>query len=116
MTHTPEEAHRLGLPFTPEHVELMLDALDQAESGGDALVYVQEARGSFPKEDCLHDHISALQALAKHVRGENREELKKIIANLEERQSELGRDAEYGLEQLTLAGRALGESTAKKGN
>ena len=75
-------------------------AQDGAES---AAVYIDEAATQYPSEDCLQDHITALQALARNMRGDNRAAVLAIVAELEQTQSDLMHAGAYGRDELPKA-------------
>ena len=100
-TAANSEIYRVTGTLPAERIEALLE-LDSVDLSG-VIVHIQEARGSFPGEDSLASIIEDLTALAKHMRGENQKELRSIIERADSLQSELARDAEYGLEELTKA-------------
>jgi predicted RecB family endonuclease len=75
------------------------EILDEAME--DAVMHINEAKGSFPGEDCLQELIDecTIMAAGRVTKAEVRELCKKI----EELQSQLANASEYGLEELSKA-------------
>lgn len=109
MNYTHHELERIsyiaGNGLAPIYEEASrIDALD--ESMGDACTYIQEAKGSIPKEDFLQDLINQCRAM-----GQGRVTKAEVLAfcsDLEDLQSEIARSSEYGLEQLAKAEKEFG--------
>ena len=90
----------------PEKV--ILDLIERADAvSEDRLsgvgVYIDEARGFFPAEDCLQEIIKRLEALVSCVRGDNRIEVNAIIERTIDLQGELSTDADCGRDELDKA-------------
>ena len=75
----------------------------QKEGAQSAAVYIDEAATQYPTEDCLQHHITALQALARNMRGDNRAAVLAIVADLEQTQSDMMHAGEYGRDELRKA-------------
>lgn len=71
-----------------------LEALESVEH------YMSETMGQFPAEDFLSDPITRLQALAKRVRGDNRDEVLAIIEQLDDIAQTTFNAADYGRDEL----------------
>lgn len=82
--------------------EAQVEALDGIEA------HLQEAKGQYPAEDFLTDIASRLTALAKNLRGENRDTLKEISDELSSLAQSTWQAAEYGRSELTAAQKLLG--------
>lgn len=94
LTSTPAEMELLA------RLENAIDALDDMVSKEDVYDTVAEASSQYPEEDFLDEIIDRINALAKNLRGENKEECELISNDLFELGNEISRAAEYGREQL----------------
>lgn len=107
MNYTHHELERISYTIGNGQAALyaeLAEAEDKTEAADDACTHIQEAKGSFPGEDCLQEAISYCQNIDGRVTKANIETLTKL---LEELQSRLARDAEYGLHELQKAERLL---------
>jgi hypothetical protein len=94
LTSTPAEMELLA------RLENAIDALDDRvpmEAVSDA---VTEASAQYPEEDFLDKIIDRINALAKNLRGENREDAKSISNDLFQLGDTINKAAEYGREKL----------------
>lgn len=97
---TDQEFFRLHGTLPPERIEPLLhDPHAQIDLAG-AVGKIEEGMGQFPEEDFGHDIISRLQALAKFVRGSNREELLSIISAAEDLFQCQFNSSDYGRSEL----------------
>lgn len=103
MTLTAEEQFRLNGELTREQIGELLDSAAALESAQSAGCYIEEARSQYPSEDFLETAMELVREIQAHVRGENADRIKRLMAELEERQSEIGRATEYGREQCEKA-------------
>lgn len=78
----------------------LLDAYWQIEALDGLDGTVREASGCFPDEDVLHEQIRDLTVLVKNMRGGNKEELERIIAEIIGAKRELHDNAEHGRDEL----------------
>lgn len=108
-TFTPEEHYKLNGSLTPEQLDELFDAADRLSELGGIETYIDEAQGQYPEEDFLADDIADLQAIAKNMRGTNRQLLLDAIEALEQKALDVGRSAEYGREELAKAAALLVE-------
>lgn len=108
MNYTHHELERISYTIGNGQAALyaeLAEAEDKTEAVDDACSHIQEAKGSFPGEDCLQALIDECKAL-----GQGRVTKAEVLAlceKLEELQSSLARDAEYGLDELQQAERLL---------
>lgn len=101
--YSNEELFRVNGTLPANRIEALLECEDKANALENVEAHISEAKGCFVSEDCLHEIIDYMQQLAKHMRGENRTELLRIIECAESLQSELGREGEYGADELRQA-------------
>lgn len=94
LTSTPAEMELLA------RLENAIDALDDMVSKEDVYDTVAEASSQYPEEDFLDEIIDRINALAKNLRGENKEECELIGNDLFHLSNEISRAAEYGREKL----------------
>ena len=108
MNYTHHELERISYTIGNGQAALyaeLAEAEDKTEAANDACSHIQEAKGSFPDEDCLQALIDECREL-----GQGRVTKAEVLAlceKLEELQSSLARDAEYGLDELQKAERLL---------
>jgi hypothetical protein len=104
---TNAEHFRLNGTLPEDRIEelLTLDAQLQAVKGIDA--HVEEAMTQYPAEDFLSGILSQLHALAKNVRGDNREKVVWIIEQLDDIAQCTFNAADYGRDELRQALKAL---------
>lgn len=104
MNYTHHELERIsyiqgnGLANLYEEASLV-ESLVEAE--GDASIHIDEAKGSFPKEDFLQEAINELLVMAQ-----SRVTKSDVIAfaeNLKDLQDEIARQSEYGIDELRKA-------------
>lgn len=104
---TPAERLKYGGSLTLDEQE-ELAAMAAWVDTVDVRPYLDEALGDLPNEDFLHPIIKRLQFVVSQMRDtENRQELKRIIADATELQMQVYRDSCYIEEQLTLAKKEL---------
>ena len=95
-------AYANGSPIAPILAELAeLETCREAMSSADFAI--DEAMAQFPDEDFADDVIGSLIALSKHLRGENRAELLKIMGELQNLADQVALSAEYGIDELRKA-------------
>jgi len=103
---TADELERLAYLNNDRGALALLHAHED-EAGQEQVSVAQsrlnEAIGCYPDEGFLSRHLIDLQALSKRLRGENREELLRIVAALEEDESAAVREGEYGRAELRKA-------------
>ncbi len=80
------------------------DDIDEAQS------HIDEAGTQYPAEDCLQDLIDHAHAMAQG--RVTKAEVADFVSMLEERQGELARASEYGLDELRKAAKVLHRSTS----
>lgn len=108
MNYTHHELERISYTIGNGQAALyaeLAEAEDKTGAVDDACSHIQEAKGSFPGEDCLQALIDECRGL-----GQGRVTKAEVLAlceKLEELQSSLARDAEYGLNELQKAERLL---------
>lgn len=108
MNYTHHELERISYTIGNGQAALYAElatAEDKAEAADDACSHIQEAKCSFPGEDCLQALIDECREL-----GQGRVTKAEVLAlceKLEKLQSSLARDAEYGLDELQQAERLL---------
>ena len=108
MNYTHHELERISYTIGNGQAALyaeLAEAEDKTGAVDDACSHIQEAKGSFPGEDCLQALIDECREL-----GQGRVTKAEVLAlceKLEELQSSLARDAEYGLDELQQAERLL---------
>lgn len=81
---TNQEYFRLHGTLPSDRIEELLHDPNAEIDLAGAVAKIEEGMGQFPEEDFGHDIIGRLQALAKCVRGANREELLSIIGAAED--------------------------------
>lgn len=88
-----------------------LDELVELESSLETIdvrPYLREALGGLPNEDFLQPIIKRLQFVVSQMRDtENRQELKRIIADATELQMQVYRDSCHTEEQIDLAHKTI---------
>lgn len=94
-----EQFNRYGRIEGAMAIEL-LDAYWQIEALDGLDGTVREASGCFPGEDVLHEQIRDLTVLVKNMRGGNKEELERIIAEIIEARREIYDNAVHGRDEL----------------
>ena len=99
MTHA--EYFRVNGTLPAERIEALLDiASNEDQFIGNWVDTIQEARGCYVPEDFLQSRITELQALAKSMRGANRQALFDIVARIEDDIREQVQSSEYGADEL----------------
>lgn len=96
-----EEYHITGTLTSKRHIERLLD-LDAKDTNA-ALVYINEASGSFPAEDYLEDILREFKAITKLSRGATQHRLQSAVTTLEEKITTLKQASEYGAAELRNA-------------
>ena len=101
MTH--EEYFRLNSILSIERTEQVLHALQEAQALDvrEYAAYTQEARSGFASEDFLVPEVILLRHLAKHLRGDNKQDLLVIIEVIENELQQLQSGTEYANDQLS---------------
>lgn len=102
---TPQEEFRINGTLCEPTIESLLNLhedLNNSDVAG-AIVYIKEARGSYPAEDFLTTTISRLRNLSNRVRGQNKTELLDIIERLQVIESQTYNESEYGSDELRKA-------------
>jgi len=99
---TYAEYYHLNGMLSAERTESILSTLDAAQALDvrEYASYAQEAQGGFPAEDFLSEVIEELQAMAKRLRGDNKDSLQHIISKLDDIAQCQFNAADYGREQL----------------
>ena len=100
---TNQEYYRLNGTLSAERIEDLLRFDCAIDSSSDPSAYIDEAEGCFPKEDFLEHIIKKVRAVSKRVRGENKDDLDQILIDLEDLQSSVNNDSEYGRDELRKA-------------
>lgn len=100
LTH--KEYFHLNGALSVERQEEILESLVDHESMNvqEYAPYAQEASGQYPAEDFLAEHVSDLWALSKRLRGDNKQELTKIIQSIEDALQCQVYATEYGRSEL----------------
>ena len=96
-----EEYHTTGVLVNKLQIERLLD-LDMKDTAA-AIVYIEEARGSFPAEDYLEGILHEFRAIVKLAKGETRVRLERAVERLDEKNNALKQASEYGLSELRSA-------------
>jgi hypothetical protein len=108
MNYTHHELERISYIQGTGQAPLY-EELDEKESleerMGDAATHIQEAKGSFPKEDFLQELIDQCRAMSKG--RVTMAEVAEFCKDLEELQDEVSRQTDYGLDELAKAERLL---------
>lgn len=94
---------RLHGALPERHIEHLIDIETQFNESRDVTPYLQEAKGSYPSEDFLEEVIEMSRALEKRLRGENRNSAALITIALEEVQTKVRGESEYGADELKKA-------------
>lgn len=96
---SPAEEYRLNGTLSCETIETLLESHAKFEAVQD-VGNLDEARGCFPEEDCLQEHIEDLRRVAKGMRGDNRALLLGLAEELEDTQAEIAVASEYGISEI----------------
>ena len=96
-----EEYYTTGVLTNKRQIERLLD-LDMKDTAA-AIVYIKEARGSFPAEDYLEEILHEFRAIVKLAKGETRARLERAVERLDEKTDALKQASEYGLAELRSA-------------
>jgi hypothetical protein len=99
---TNEEYYRLNGTLSAERIESLLNITANVDDSSPA-AYIEEAMGTFPKEDFLESVIKKVRAVAKRVRGDNKDDLDQILLDLEDLQSSVNNNSDYGRSELDNA-------------
>ena len=86
------------------------DAENTGDAINDALIHIKESKGSMPNEDFLQHLINQCRAMCKA--RITKSELSAFCDELEELQSKILNDSDYGLDELRKAEKILKEVTA----
>lgn len=103
---TPAERLKYGGSLTLDQQEELV-AMAAWVDTVDVRPYLDEALGGLPNEDFMEKVIARMRYLADNLRGENKEELKRIISEASELQMQVYRDSCYTEEQIDLAKKEL---------
>lgn len=101
--YSNSELFRVNGSLPPDRIESLIDAERRANALESVEAHISEAKGCFTSEDALQSLIDDLRSLAKHVRGESRAELLRIVEGAEQLQTELWQSGEYGADELRQA-------------
>lgn len=82
MSH--EEYYRVNGTLSPARTEQVLDDLLQLDALETVKAYTTDAHSGYLEEDFLSGQIKSLRALAKSLRGPNRQALLDIISSMED--------------------------------
>lgn len=104
---TARECFNLSGTLPAGEIERLLDIGDKFEEALESGANIEEAMAQYPDEDFARPIESRLQTLAKHLRGQNKEEMEQIIEALSDLSQEISNSAGYGLEELRKALDAL---------
>jgi len=97
---TAAEHLRINGTLPIELAEQLVEYPERLEALEGIDAYMSEAMGQYPEEDFLSDPISRLHALAKRVRGDNRDEVLAIIEQLDDIAQTTFNSADYGRDEL----------------
>lgn len=103
MSLTPREHWRLYGRLPEDAIEDLLDAQERKEQVAGVAPYIKEAMGQFPAEDFLSQVINRVHALARKVRGDNREEALAIAEVLDDVAQTTFYAADHGRSELRNA-------------
>lgn len=95
-----EEFYRVNGTLTPARIDAMFSKVDEAEAWEDLTPCIQEAKSCFIDEDFLQSTVLRLQEFAKRLRGDNRQDLLKIVEDMEHDIGQAIASAEYGASEL----------------
>ncbi|MGF6599818.1 hypothetical protein P3T23_004552 [Paraburkholderia sp. GAS448] len=101
------EFYRLNGTMSEERIVALLDGEAAAPDLGSVVCDLGEAKAGFPAEDCASALLEGMQKLAKRMRGDNRAALLELVGELEQLQTSLANDADYGRDKLDAAIRAI---------
>jgi hypothetical protein len=101
LTHA--EYYRLNGTLDGSRIEALLDGDELLERLGGVVVDLAEARAGYPAEDWAAELLGGMQQLAKSLRGANREAMTRLLEQLEQLQTSIANDVEYGREKLDAA-------------
>ena len=104
---TPAEYLRVNGSLPIDMQETLVDQSAQLEQLQGVAANISEAMAQFPAEDFLSQIEGDLQSLCKRLRGENREELKRILGVIEDVAQCTFNSADYGREELHKALKAF---------
>ncbi len=90
-------------------IEALIEMEETISGQEGVLAHIKEASSSFPEKDFLQDYIGNLYALARKLRGANREDLESLIDEMEDLQRLTANNSTYGLEKLKEAKEAIYE-------
>ena len=105
---TPKEHYRIYGTLETSHIEELLAAVNETVSLQDVAPNLHEARAQYPEEGFLADVTHRLKCLSKNMRGDNKDEAKDLIEELERIEQEQVNAGEYGREELREALTAIG--------
>lgn len=94
--------------FTDRDLRQLIREAEEVEAIRESMRGLSEARAGFPSSDCMADVIKEVESIIQATRGENRRAVMALRDMLDERQSELFNNAEYGNEVLTNAINSVG--------
>lgn len=102
---TPREEFRINGTLCEKTIESLIEHHED-ENGlqvDGAKVYVNEANGCFPQEDFLTTVTADIRTIANRLRGRNKDELLELVQRLEQIESEINQQSEYGHSELKKA-------------
>lgn len=100
---TPREHFRLTGTVPGDILELLIEKSERLAEVQNIDGLLEDARAQFPDEDFLQEVIDRVNALAKNLRGANREAAARIAQSLDSISMTTMRSSEYGREQINLA-------------
>lgn len=108
---TNDELYRLTGTLPSARIEALIETAELYEKITGSEAHIIEARGSYPDEGFLYHVIERLNAVAKSVRGDNRQEILSIVSALEQIDQDVTNDAEYGRDELRKALKDIKQGT-----
>lgn len=97
---SPREYHSMTGKLTDQHIEELLDEVEDIPDLDAIANYANEAAGQFPEEDCLQSAIDMANDLALELKGDKRRHIQALIDKLDALQTELSNASEYGRNEL----------------
>ena len=100
LTHA--EYFHLNGQLSTERTEQLVTELEQAQSFDvrEFASYAQEATAGYPSEDFMHEQVSDLHYFAKRLRGDNKQELLRIIEAIDDALQCQFNASDYGRSEL----------------
>lgn len=109
--YTPAEYLKLHGTLPVCVIEEILDKQDQIQDLDGIEAHIQEGMTALTAEDMLAEQVSRLNALAKRLRGDNKQELNAIIESVEDFLQCQFNQADYGRDELKKAIAAIKKAT-----